>query len=84
VIALAQAAGAAGSGTAADVAAALSGLKLSNADGLAGPTLDFSSDTVLDPQAVVALRSSDQDLGLRPQGDEARPRLIWFAAPTTK
>lgn len=84
VIALARAAGAAGSGTAADVAAALSGLTLSNADGLAGPTLDFSSDTVLDPQAVVALRSSDQDLGLRPQGDEARPRLIWFAAPTTK
>ena len=84
VIALAQAAGAARSGRAADVATALSGLTLGHDDGLAGPTLDFTSDTVLDPQAVVALRSSDQDLGLRPQGAQPQPRLIWFAAPTTK
>jgi hypothetical protein len=84
VIALARAAGAAKSGAATDVAAAIPHLKLDHGAGLAGPALNFTSNTALDPQAVVALRSSNQDLGLRPQADEAQPRLIWFAAPTIR
>jgi hypothetical protein len=91
VIALSRAAGEAQSGTASDVAKALSGLQLGHVDGLAGPDLDFSDRTALVPQSVVTLRSSDQDLGLRPTATDSDSddestgaRLIWFAQPSTK
>lgn len=86
VLALVQAAAAAKSGTASDVAGALHHLKLGHDQGLAGPSLDFTRPTALDAKAVVALRSSDQDLGLRPQSQtkDAGPRLTWFAASATK
>ncbi|SDT06811.1 ABC transporter substrate-binding protein [Microlunatus soli] len=84
VVAIVRAAAAARSADPAKVSAAMSGLKLDHDSGLAGPTLDFGTDSALDPGAVGVLRSSDQDLGVRPQSDAGTPRLIWFAAPTGK
>lgn len=84
VIALVRAAAAAKSGQPSDVATALKQLRLDHDQDLAGPALDFSQASALDPKAVVALRSSDQDLGLRPQNDSSNPRLIWFAASAAK
>jgi len=65
VVALAYGVAALEAGKSTDPQAAIAGLKLDA----------FAADS------VVALRSSDQDLGLRPRTDEATPRLIWFAAP---
>jgi len=84
VIALVHAAAAAQSTAPSDVAAALQHLRLDHTQGLAGPALDFTHPAALDERAVVALRSSDQDLGLRPQSQDSQPRLIWFAGPVTK
>ncbi len=81
VVALAYGAAALAAGKSTDPQAAIAGLKLDNSTGLAGPTLDFSHSAAFAADAVVPLRSSDQDLGLRPRTDEATPRLIWFAAP---
>lgn len=84
VVALVRAAAAARSADPAKVSAAMAGLKLDHDSGLAGPTLDFGTASALDPRAVGVLRSSDQDLGVRPQSSDNAPRLIWFAAPTSK
>ncbi|WP_152364029.1 ABC transporter substrate-binding protein [Microlunatus speluncae] len=64
-----------------DPETAIAGLKLDHASGLAGPALDFSGSGALAPDGVIGLRSSDQDLGLRPGASDPAPRLIWFAAP---
>lgn len=81
VIALTYGAAALAAGTSTDPMGAMASLQLDHSHGLAGPALDFSRSAALAPDAVIALRSSDQDLGLRPRTDEAAPRLIWFAAP---
>ncbi|GAB3749849.1 ABC transporter substrate-binding protein [Microlunatus parietis] len=60
---------------------AIPSLRLDHSNGLAGPALDFSHTAALAEDSVVALRSSGQDLGLRPAADGAAPRLIWFFAP---
>ncbi len=65
----------------ADPATAIAGLQLDHGNGLAGPALDFSYPGALAADRVIGLRSSDQDLGLRPDTDDPTPRLIWFAAP---
>jgi hypothetical protein len=81
VVALAYGAAALAGGKSTDPQAAVAGLRLDTGNGIAGPPLDFSHSAALAADAVIALRSSDQDLGLRPRTDEATPRLIWFAAP---
>ncbi len=81
VVALVRAAAEAGSADPADVAAALDGLALDRADGLAGAGLDFSGQAALPADEVVTLEATPQDPGLRPApvAGEA-PRLHWFAA----
>ena len=83
VVALAAAVREAGSTEAGDVLSALSGLQVGPADGLAGPGLDFGSDQALPAEAVVVLRATGQDPGVRPAPRDADPRLFWFAADTT-
>lgn len=62
---------------------ALGGLQLSRAQGLAGPPLDFSSPSALDRDAVVVLRSTSQDPGVRP-ASAGDPVLRWFAVPAAE
>jgi hypothetical protein len=80
VMAVAAAASAAGSVVAADVLAALDGLEVGTAQGLAGPALDFSDSDALAGEDVVPLLATVQDPGVRPPaagGGDAR--LFWFA-----
>ena len=82
VVALVTAAAEAGSTDPADVAKALSTLRLTHADGLAGPSLDFTSRHPLADDAVVALQASTEGPGVRPATTGApSPQLYWFAAP---
>jgi ABC-type branched-subunit amino acid transport system substrate-binding protein len=79
VVALVTAAVEAGSSEPSDVLAAIEGLQVDAADGLAGPALDFSSARALPADAVVELNATSQDPGVRPSGDAAA--LYWFAVP---
>ncbi|MWV32124.1 hypothetical protein [Rathayibacter iranicus] len=74
VVALVRAAAAAGRRDPSAVTAALSGSVVGPAEGLAGPSLDFSAPTALDAP-VVPLHATPQDLGLRP----TTVPLLWFA-----
>ncbi|WP_375431717.1 ABC transporter substrate-binding protein [uncultured Friedmanniella sp.] len=82
VVALVRAAAAAHSTDPAAVAAALSGLTLGAADGIAGPTLAFGTPVAVADDAVVALGSTDQSPGLRPTTAADKPTLYWFPVPT--
>lgn len=82
VVALVRAAAAAHSTDPAAVAAALSGLTLGAADGIAGPTLAFGTPVAVADDAVVALGSTDQSPGLRPTTAADEATLHWFAVPT--
>ncbi|GAB3787694.1 ABC transporter substrate-binding protein [Nocardioides ungokensis] len=86
VVALVAAAAKAGSVDPADVADALAGLQVTHADGLAGPSLDFSSPDALADDEVAVLQASTQSPGLRPvaatPGPPA-PQLFWFTAPSS-
>lgn len=79
VIAIAAAAASAGSVDPADVLAALDGLTVTSAEGLAGPALDFSDSDTVDGAAVVPLFATVQDPGVRPPGTGNGARLSWFA-----
>ncbi|MDR2256781.1 MAG: hypothetical protein LBE25_12395 [Arthrobacter sp.] len=81
VVALAQAASAAKSSDAQKIGAALAGLKLGAADGIAGSPLDFSTDTPSTGE-VTAVYASNQSLGLRTLGRDD-PSLIWIPGPAT-
>lgn len=81
VVALTYAAAATAAREDGDPMGAIPSIRLDHSNGLAGPALDFSHGAALAADSVVALRSSGQDLGLRPAADGAAPRLIWFFAP---
>ena len=76
VVALVRAAAVAGSTEPAEVAAAIPGLRLGTADGLAGPALDFGSTVAVTDDAVVALAATSASPGVRPASDA--PALYWF------
>ncbi|WP_028708046.1 branched-chain amino acid ABC transporter substrate-binding protein [Propionicicella superfundia] len=76
VVSLVRAAEHAGSATPADVSSALAAMVVGPGDGLAGPTLDFTSPGALAAQDVVALHAAVQRLGLRP-GENAAT-VHWF------
>lgn len=79
-LALVRAVDAAGSVEPARVRAALGGLQLGRADGLAGPGLDFRTAQALADDDVVVLHASTSDPGVRPAaGDGSRAALSWFA-----
>ncbi len=80
VVALVTAAAAAGSATPTDVADALAGLRVTHADGLAGPGLDFTSPSALADDDVLVLQASTQGPGLRPVATKQEPQLFWFTA----
>ncbi len=82
VVALVTAAHRAASAAPGDVAAALLDLRVTHADGLAGPDLDFTAPRVVADEDVVALQASPQGPGLRPVADGSTPRLFWFTAPS--
>ena len=83
VVALVTAAAAAGSADPAAVRDALSGLTADQGDGLAGPALDFTAAPVaVADDAVVPLKATTQDPGLRPVDRSGAPRLYWFESPT--
>jgi ABC-type branched-subunit amino acid transport system substrate-binding protein len=83
IVALVAAATKADSVVPADVARALAGLRVTSADGLAGPDLDFGSPSTLADDDVTVLQASNQSPGLRPVGVGTRsePQLFWFTAP---
>ena len=81
VLAAATAAAAAKSTAPDKVGAALRGLELTHADGIVGPDLDLRTAASLVDGSVIALSSSDQSLGLRPEAAE-NPQLSWFATPS--
>ncbi|GAA3591720.1 hypothetical protein GCM10022198_14570 [Klugiella xanthotipulae] len=83
VISLVRAVADAGSTDPARVEAELATLKLGSSDGIAGPGLNFTSDTVLTGKLTVQ-HATAQDLGLRPSVAEAAARLVWFAGPTDR
>lgn len=76
VVALVRAVAVAKSDEPAKVAAALAGLRLGTADGLAGPALDFGTPTAVADDAVVTLAATNVSPGVRPASDE--PALYWF------
>lgn len=79
VVALVTAAARAKSDDPAKVLAALKSLSLTNADGLAGPALDFGQQQALGDSGVTALESTAQGTELRPPSKQAQ--LFWFTAP---
>lgn len=86
VVALVRAAVAADSVARADVLAALDGLALDDASGLAGSPLDFSEQAALPTASVVLLVATTNDPGVRPAAPTATAAdgtggLFWFAAP---
>lgn len=81
VVALVRGVAAAGSPDPAAVTTALGGLELGTADGLAGPVLDLTRADALADDAVVTLRATTQDPGVRPASADGGSRLFWFAVP---
>lgn len=81
VVALAVAAGEAGSAEAGAVRTALEGLEVAPSDGLAGPALTFTTPTALPGAAVVPLHATTQDPGVRPASTSGTVALRWFAVP---
>jgi len=80
VMSIAAAAASAGSVQPAEVLAALAGLSVDAAQGLAGPTLDFSDSDALPGESVVPLLATVQDPGVRPPAaNGGGARLFWFA-----
>ncbi|CAM5448950.1 hypothetical protein [Leifsonia shinshuensis] len=82
VVALASAAGKAGSAQPEKVLAALTGLRLAAGDGIAGAAEDFGSTYVVE-QKVGVLHATAQPLGLRPHDAEVLT-LGWFPAPASR
>lgn len=81
VVAVVEAASSARNLTPSEVGKALGRLRLTQADGLAGPALDFTRSRALDERSVVTLRSSAGDPGLRPSDPAgAAPTVNWFVA----
>lgn len=78
VVALVRAAATAKSNEPAKVGAALPGLRLGVADGVAGPPLDFGSTEAVADSAIVPLASTSVSPGVRPPSDS--PDLYWFAS----
>ena len=76
IVAVVRAAAVAKSTEPAEVAAALPGLQLGTADGIAGPPLDFASTAAVADDAVVPLASTAVSPGVRPASDA--PALYWF------
>ena len=83
VVALVRASAAAGSTAPAEVATALSGLRLGSDAGTAGPALDFTSATAVGSDAVVALGATTASPGLRPGTGATPPALFWFPMPAS-
>jgi branched-chain amino acid transport system substrate-binding protein len=80
VLAIVAGAVKANSVNAANVRSALGDLKLTQADGIAGPALDFTNAVALDPdRSVVTLAATTQDQGQREGIDQAMPGIEWFA-----
>lgn len=77
IVSLVSAAAKARSSEPGEIAAALKGLSLGWADGLAGAPLDFSTQQASSADAVTVLTSTTQGAGLRPGRD---PGLNWFDA----
>jgi len=83
VVALVNATAKAGSAKPADVAKALAELTLTHEQGLAGPSLAFTSPAALSDDSVVALRASTKGTGLRPETQSGTGQLYWFRAPSS-
>lgn len=81
VVSLVRAAEKAGSNDPAKVAQALSGLTLTDREGLAGPALNFSTAHAIADDAVVAIAATPDSPGLRPQTAADSPALFWFPVP---
>ncbi|MGC3955066.1 MAG: hypothetical protein QM804_12620 [Propionicimonas sp.] len=79
VIALVRAAESAGALNPEGVRQALPGVQLAAQSGLAGPSLDFQQPDALPSSAVLVLRATQIDLGLRPP-NTAETRLTWVPA----
>lgn len=82
LIAIAAAAAKAGSTDPAAISTVLKTLTLTNADGLTGPALNFTTPQALPNQAVTALHATAQDTGLRPTDTSSKPPLNWYPHPT--
>jgi len=80
VVALVRAAEKVADGDAQSEAAALTGLSLTDMDGLVGGPLDFSSADALSASSIVTLFASSQAAGLRPATpDGTTPPIAWVA-----
>lgn len=79
VVSLVRAVEEAGSTDPGAVREALPSLDLGAGDGLAGPPLRFAAPQTVDGAAVVVLRATTQDPGVRPLTDGTE--LFWFALP---
>lgn len=84
VVAIATAAAKAHSTQPAAVLAALRGLSLTAADGVAGAPLDFAHPTAAAPSEVVMLQATNHDLGQRDGLPSAAPALQWYALPAPR
>lgn len=82
VVTLVTAAAAAGSAAPSDVLDALASLVVDAGDGLVGPALDLGSRPAVADEAVVPLRSTAQDPGLRQVAQAPGAGLFWFSLPT--
>lgn len=82
VVALVAAASKAGNTKPADVAAALTGMPVTHSQGLAGPPLTFTAPSALAADAVVPLRASTRETGLRPSTNAVSDQLTWFEPST--
>jgi ABC-type branched-subunit amino acid transport system substrate-binding protein len=81
VVAIVAAVAEADSTSRADVLAALDGLRVDGADGLAGPDLDFGDHTAVADADVRPMHSTSQNPGVRPATAGAPQRLFWFDVP---
>jgi hypothetical protein len=80
VIALVEAIRSAESTSPAEVTAVLESLRLDPSAGIAGPSLEFRTTEAFAGELSV-LRTTAQDLGLRPRTDDTPRTFAWFAEP---
>lgn len=83
VVALAAAAAHARSTAPDKVSAALTSLRVSADDGLAGPSLSFHGDTPVGAGGVAVLQASGEDPGQRAGIAQQTEPLSWFALPSS-
>ncbi|GAA1239766.1 ABC transporter substrate-binding protein [Oryzihumus leptocrescens] len=82
VVSLVRAVATAGSTAPDKVLAALSGLRVTGSDGLAGPDLDFRLHSAVADQDVHVLHATSQNPSVRPSAVGSPLKLFWFAEPS--